>query len=102
MNVGAAVLIGALIYTLTELFKAITGHDWIAVKTQVASWVIGAIVVLIASNSSVLGVWKLNGVSLQDMDVATKVAVGLLASSLFGVINDIAAAIDNTRTSRKG
>lgn len=101
MNIGVALLIGALIYTLTNLYKAVEAKDWIAVRTQVVAFAIGIAVVFLASLSSVVGTFDLNGVTINDMDWATKLFIGLLASSLFGAFNDLTAALDNTRTSDK-
>lgn len=101
MNIGAVVLIGALIYTLTNLFKAVKAKNTDVVITQLAAFAIGIVVIFLASASEIVGIWRLNGVLLNNMDWASKLFVGLLASSIFGAFNDITAAIDGTRTSSK-
>lgn len=101
MNIATVLLIGALIYTLTGLYKMVEAKNWSGVRTQVAAFAIGLAVVFLASASEVVGTWDLNGTPLNDMDFATKLFVGLLASSLFGAFNDLTAAIDQTRSSNK-
>lgn len=99
MNIGATVLIGSLIFVLTNLVKSARGGDTNAVVTQVAAFAIGVGVIFLASAASVTSNFAFNGHLLNNLGWASKVFIGLLASSLFGAFNKVLGAIDNTRTS---
>ena len=101
MEIAAVVLIGSLIYTLTNLWIMVKGKNWTGVQNQTAAFAIGVGVVFLASAASVTGTYQINGTTLDAYDWQSKIIFGLLASSLFGAFNDIAAAIDNTRSSSK-
>jgi hypothetical protein len=102
MNISAAVLLGALAFTLTDFVKSARGRDVNGVVTQVTAWAIGLIVVFLGSAAHVTSGWKvINGVRINDLDVWSKVIVGVLYSSLFGFGNQIVSAIDGTRSSAK-
>ena len=101
MEIAAVVLIGSLIYTLTNLWIMVKSKNWEGVQNQAAAFVIGVGVVFLASAASVTATYEINGITLDAYDWQSKAIFGLLASSLFGAFNDITAAIDNTRSSSK-
>lgn len=102
MSVASVVLIGSLVYTLTNAWKMVQAKNWDGLKNQIAAYVVGVGVLFLASAASVTGSFEINGTSLNDYDWQSKLVFGLLASSLFGAFNDLTAAIDNTRTSKVG
>lgn len=100
MNIAAVVLIGSLVYTLTNLWKMLQAKSWDGVKNQVAAYVIGVGVVFLASAAAVTGSYDINGIALNNYDWQSKLVFGLLASSLFGAFNDLTAAVDQSRSSK--
>lgn len=101
MTIAAVVLIGSLVYTLTNCWKMVKSKNWDGLTNQLAAFVIGVGVVFLASAASVTGTYEINGTTLDAYDWQSKFIFGLLASSIFGAFNDITAAIDNTRSSAK-
>lgn len=101
MNIGAAVLIGALISTLLDLVRYAKAKDVNGVSTLLAGFAIGVAVIFLASASKVTSTYRFNGIALDNLDWASKVFVGMLAVGLFAKVVDITKAIDSSRTSAK-
>lgn len=101
MNIGAAVLIGALISTLLDLIRYAKAKDANGVATLLAGFTTGVAVIFLASASKVTSTYRFNGIALDNLDWASKVFIGMLATGLFAKVVDITKAIDSSRTSAK-
>lgn len=95
------VLIGSLIYVLTNFYKKVSGRDWNGVMTQLAAWVTGVVVVVLVVKSGLAPNVPVADTILSHLNGWGQVVAGLLASSLFGVVSDYKQAIDNSDSSKE-
>jgi hypothetical protein len=100
MDIAPIALIGALIYTLINLVRYVLGGDFNGAITIVTGFVIGIVVVMLVSQASITNGFTFNGQTLSDLDLWSKIIIGLLATSLFSVVNDLKKAFDGTDSAR--
>lgn len=97
--VGLAGII-ALASKLVDFAKYLRAQDWNAVAAQAATWVAGVLVVLLAAEADILSTVDFGGYVLGDINVWSKVFLGLSLLSLGSVGYDLKKAVDNTTSSR--
>jgi hypothetical protein len=96
VNIGAAALIGALVYAGINFIKYVKAKDRSASLTQIAVWALGVGVLFLAAWAKVTNTFMFNGITLEKMDTGSKIVLGLMAASLFATIPyDLKRAIDN-------
>lgn len=100
-----AVLFASLIWQVTDWLKEVLHFttNKSAVLTQAVAWVAGIVLIALAAHASVTQGITFPGlnVTLGDLDGASIVLVGLLASSLASSLVDAKQALDNSDTSGK-
>lgn len=101
MKFAEIALLGALIFTLTNFVKSVRGQEWNAALTQLTAFGVGIVVIFMGSAAHITGRLVINGQKLNDMDFWSKAFIGLLATSLFSVVDVTHAAFDGTRSSAK-
>lgn len=99
MNIQSTILIGSLIYTLINLAKYLRSKEWNGAITIVTGFVIGVVVVFLASSSGIANDLVINGITLGNLDNWSKVLVGLVATGLFSSFHDLKSAIDGSVSS---
>lgn len=95
MNISLFVLIGALVYSATNLLKYFRAKDWNGVLTQLVVWGAGVVAVFLGSATDFADSHLINDIALGDMNWATKTLLGLMATSLFTFGHDVKKALDN-------
>jgi hypothetical protein len=94
--------LGTVIFALLQCAKnlrgAFSGGDWNAPITQLSAFAVGVLVIFVASTADVLGSVTINGTAINDLAAGDKILIGLIASSLFGVVFDATKAIDGTQS----
>ena len=104
-------LLSALVYKLIDFARQVAGAargetTWNAPITQAAAWGAGVVVVLIAGAASFTSGVELPlgdsvSVTLGDVDVWSRVLIGLSLSSVASSWNGLLGAIDATRSTDK-
>lgn len=80
-----------------DFVKFLRAANWNAVITQAASWLIGIALVFLVSAANIAEGLDLGfGMTLQDMDAASKVIAGLGLLSVGSVVVDFRKATDKT------
>jgi|AntRauTorckE6833_2_1112554.scaffolds.fasta_scaffold91650_2 hypothetical protein len=96
MPIAITLLLGAFITKLIDFFKFVTNGDFNGVITQLVVWVSGVVgVTLVAQTDFAVGV-EVGDLNLTQLNGWSLLFVGLMASSIFSVVNDVRNAIDNT------
>jgi hypothetical protein len=84
-----------------NLLKYLRSGDVNGIVTLGGAWLVGIAVVFLASAAKVTQGWDLNGVALVDWDWATKVMIGVQATSLFAVLPfDFKKAFDKSDSAK--
>lgn len=92
---------GALVFTLINFLKNVTNKLWPPVVTQIVSWAAGIMVVMLFANTDWAKTISFGGTALADLNGISQLVIGLMAASLFGVVKEVTAAIDNTDSANK-
>lgn len=94
-----AVLIGSLVFCFTNFLRNLSGRNWNGVLTQLVAWVSGYVAVILVVHAGVAGDVPVFGKTLGTLNGYGQLIAGLLASSLFGVVQNGFKAIDQAQTS---
>ncbi len=100
MEIALIVLIGALVAKFTDFLKFVRAGDVNASLTQLSAWAAGVAAVFLGSATDFAGTAQFNRIALNDLNSASKVLLGLLATSLFSVVYDLKKAIDPTDSAK--
>ncbi len=96
MPIAITVLLGAFITKLIDFLKFVTNKDVNGAVTQLTVWLAGVVgVTLVAQTDFASGV-EIGDLNLAELNWWSLVFVGLMASSIFSVVNDVRNAVDNT------
>jgi hypothetical protein len=102
MDVAPVLLLGSIVYSLTQFAKglrgALSGGDWNAPATTLSAYVIGVATMFAAGTATIVGSVTINGSQIVDLSAGDKVLIGLVASSLFGAFHDLTKALDGTQS----
>lgn len=93
--IGLASLI-ALAWKFVDFIKYIKTRDVNGAVTQAATWVAGIVVVFLAASADITSTLEIGGFALGEVNVWSKVLIGLSLLSLGSVAYDFKKAIDNT------
>lgn len=88
--------IGALAAKVLDVFKFAQASNWNGVTTQLAAWVSGVVAVLLGAQTDFAAGMQLGEFSLAELNFASQVFVGLLATSVLSITLDFRKALDNT------
>lgn len=101
MPFSPILVLGSLVFTFINFLKSCTNKNWSAATTQGIAWLSGIIAVFLAAQTDWAGGIVFGDRSLAAMNNASLVLVGLMASSLLGVVNEVKKALDNTDSARQ-
>lgn len=92
-------VLGLVVYTLTNLLKYLRARDWNGVVTLLGAWVIGIIAVWLVGATDWAQTVTVGGLkTLDKLSWAEKVLVGLVVTSVGSVVYDLKKSFDNTDT----
>jgi uncharacterized membrane protein len=90
-------VLGLVVYTLTNLLKYLRARDWNGVVTLLGAWVIGTIAVWIVGATDWASTVTVGGLKTLDMlSWAEKILVGLVITSVGSTVFDLKKSFDNT------
>ena len=92
------VLLGTFVSKFMDFLKFLRARDTNGVVTQLGTWCAGIVGVLLLSATEWGDRLVLEGVSMADTDLATKVFAGLMVTSLLSKVYDFQKARDSTQT----
>jgi hypothetical protein len=92
-------VMGALIAKIVDFAKFVRAKEWNGVVTQAASWVAGVLVVLLVAQTDFAS-FEVNNIVLGEMNLASQVFLGLIATSVISVVYDFRKAIDPSDSAR--
>lgn len=95
MNLPLLALMGTLVWKLLDFAKYFRAKDWNGVFTQAAAWGAGVAVVFLGSATDFATV-HINDMALGDLNYASKILLGMLATSLLSVGYDFKKAFDRS------
>lgn len=97
------IALGAIVFALINFLKYVRVGDWNSAGTQLIVWISGIAVVAVGAQAAIANGLEVPGTTftLARLDFWSQVLVGLQASSLFGAVNELKKAIDNTDTASK-
>jgi hypothetical protein len=84
-------VLGLVVYTLTNLLKYLRARDWNGVLTLLGAWVVGFLAVWLVGSTD----WG------ATISVAEKVLAGLVVASAAATTADLKKAFDGTDTATK-
>lgn len=97
----AILLLGSLGFMLFNAVKNARARNWDPVITTIAVWLIGFLLVVIASHSGLLEAREvpgLTGVTFGSLDWPSQLLLGASILSVLGVVNQGFKAIDNSQS----
>lgn len=102
-EIAPAALLGLVVFNLTNFVRYLLGKDWNGAVTNAAVWVVGWLVALAASASTVLGTFTLPGFSepLGSMNAVDLMLVAPVIGALAHTANEAFGAFDRTRSTSK-
>lgn len=90
-------VLGLVVYTLTNLLKYLRARDWSAVVTLLGAWLIGIAAVWIVGATDWAQTITVGGLKTLDaLSWAEKVLVGLVVMSTGSVVYDLKRSFDNS------
>jgi hypothetical protein len=95
-------VLGLVVYTLTNLLKYLRARDWNGVLTLLGAWVVGFLAVWLVGSTDWGATITVGGTKTLDMlSVAEKVLAGLVVASAAATTADLKKAFDGTDTATK-
>lgn len=95
MEFVPTVAMGALVFTLVNFLRFLTNKDFASAITQFTAWVSGVIVVFLVASTNYADGIDVGGTALSKLNGSSLVFVGLMSSSIFGVVKNVIQAFDN-------
>jgi hypothetical protein len=93
-------VLGALVYKFVDFLKFITNKDWNGVKTQIVAWCSGIVGIALFAKSDFSSVITFGDLSLQSINFASQVILGLSATSIFSAFYDLKKSIDSSDSAK--
>lgn len=94
------VAMGSLVFTLINFLRFVTNKDGSSAITQLCAWVAGILVVVLVAHTDFASGVAIGDKTLDMIDGFGQVFVGLMASSLFGVVKVAIQAFDGNDSAR--
>lgn len=91
---------GALVFTLVNFLRFLTNKDWTSAITQLTSWVAGVVVTFLVAATDWANGIDVGGTALSVLNGSSLVFVGLMSSSIFGVVKNVIQGFDNQDSAR--
>lgn len=90
-------VLGLVVYTLTNFVKYVRNREWSAVVTLVAAWVVGVLAVWLVGATSWAETITVGGTeTLNTLSFPEKLLVGLVVTSIGSFGYDLKRSFDNT------
>lgn len=86
----------SLVFTLITFLKSITNAKWSAALTQVIAWFSGVAIINLGAHTDYAEGIKFGATALSALNGWSLLLIGLVFSSMAGVLNDVKKAIDST------
>lgn len=78
--------------------KSLTNKDWSAAITQGIAWLAGIIGIILAANTQFATEVEFGAYNLSTLNYPSLIFLGLVSSSLFGVVTQTLKAVDRRDT----
>jgi len=91
-------MIGALCYTLVNFLRYLSAKEWQSALSIGILWVAGFVTIMVLAASAYAGSIAIFGITLSTMNIADKIIIALLTSSLYSPVKDLFKSIDNTQS----
>lgn len=101
MPFSPLIAMGALVFQTINFLKALTNKNWSGAVTQAVAWVAGVVVVTLVARTDYASGVVFGDRPLDQLNGASRIMLGLMASSLLGVVNEVKKAIDTTDSARQ-
>jgi len=89
------VAMGSIVFCLINLLKNLTNKNWNPVVTQLIAWVAGVVVVMLFAQTDWAETLTFGDRSLASLNGSSLFVIGLMASSILGVVNEVKKALDD-------
>lgn len=93
--------LSALVLTVINWLKYLKSGDWNGVYTQLAVWLAGVLAVLLVAETDWAGTLAFGDIVLGDMNVASKVFLGLSIGAVASAGHEALKSFDNTDSAHK-
>ncbi len=90
------VALGTLVFTFVNFLKFLSGRDWNAAITQAVAWVAGIVAIVLVAHTDFGNSITIAGHYLDNLNIASQVFLGLMATSLLSTANEFKKAFDHT------
>lgn len=90
------VALGTIVFSFVNFLKFVSGKQWNAALTQVIAWCAGIAGIFLMAETQFASGISVGDTRLDVLDGASKLVLGLVATSLLSTVNEIKKAIDNT------
>jgi hypothetical protein len=91
----------ALVITTINFLRHLRGQEWGGAATVASSWAAGVIAVMIAAQTDFASGIAVGDRSLEGLNLASQVFVGLSAASIASFVTDLKKAVDTTDSAVK-
>lgn len=90
------IALGTVVFSFVNVLKFASGRQWNAVVTQLIAWVAGIAGIFLAGATQFASGIAVGNMTLASLDGASKLFLGLIATSLLSTVNEIKKAIDSS------
>ena len=91
---------GALVFCLVNFLKNLKAGLWSPVLTQLIAWVAGVLVVVFYAQTDWADKITFGDTALSSLNASSQIAIGLAASSIFGVVTQAIKALDTSDSAK--
>lgn len=95
------VAMGAIVYTLINFLKNLVNKLFSPVLTQLIAWFAGVVVTVGFASTDWADTITFGDRALSSLNGSSQVVIGLMASSLFGVVREAVKAVDSSDSATK-
>ncbi|MBL7490830.1 hypothetical protein I6A60_24610 [Frankia sp. AgB1.9] len=101
MSFAPLAAVGTLVFTFVNFLTYIRARQWNGVLTQAIAWVAGVGAIMLAARTDFASNVSFGDSSLGNMDIATQIFLGLIATSILSTVNEFKKAFDNSDSAKK-
>ena len=101
MEFVPAAMLALLVKNIVDFLRFLKASDWNGVVTTLTAWVAGVVGLLLVGESDWAGALSFGDVSLDSMNLASKVFAGMTVAATAAGANELFGSIDEHRSTAK-
>lgn len=101
MPFAPLIALGSLVFTFINCLRDAANRNWSGVTTQLIAWLAGIVAVVLVAQTDYAAAVTFGDRTLDRMNGASLLFIGLSAASLFGVVSEVKRALDHGDSAAK-